>query len=943
MKRSLIAFLTWVVAIGAMLVAGTAFGAATKSIKITITKDFGATITADKGCTLSSGEPLPAIVTGPDDMHASELQWLLSEGGLCDKKPVTAQIDIEDNAVFSSPVQPREYRWLFSRWNWVEDAAFRLGLPESCDAAESGQPVPTDGRSCKVARAGDGLVFDLTTPFDKGQIVVTYKLGGKAKHLKIPVYPCEFDVTGPILGLVAGASEQLLELGLSDASYACRIPPGVGMLTDAGGARSMPARVEAGSGPVQRVTLTDIPSELSGGVQSFKLKMAGGLVAVVRAAVIPAVAVGKLTVRYQVQKDLDIYRQLALAGGDAATTSSGDRYAVVSSQIDGKDMVVNTAALTWPSALPTQVIDCAGKREHQLVLGKIEPLTTMIDDNNRQLKVLAKQIDELEDALRELNAAAPGRSRAPAPRHGLPAAGPVPPPAPTPPGPSAAPPSTTASTVSGTPSAVAPPKPTVESVSKELADARKKVSELTQANNDANRKKSALTSKPTSYFTWRIDRQGEGGFRPLVVDPSVAACPPEPPAPTTGDALNSPPAQSSEDAASAPEDRPVPDSFDLHQIPFVADRPISGPVSVALILRQDTKPAGSAEASPQRSVLKIVLALATKARAESIPLPVRDFLEVRCTGEDVGFWNGEVHAIGEGAVHEGQCQLQEKQPTEQWSAGMRERLEALRKVLPLYGPQTLNVIVRRGGVEWKQLWKFAPVTATASAQWPRTVTLEEPQADSKTDEYYTIEVRPVATQNIAVEYRNSTLASIAEASIATPGELMFTSRLRTRGTFALPWVLAGGGRDSDGRYQKPLSLRTYLSATVLASGFRFPASTIDLKSSTSNKDAQYVSPVIGALWTIEPWSYDRGQNPWPLNPVLQFGAHFYTLGNEDVGFNPLVGAGLTLPLVKENTPTGSQLGTQATVGLFFEWDTREARPHALLGLSVNVGSLLSGK
>ena len=97
------------------------------------------------------------------------------------------------------------------------------------------------------------------------------------------------------------------------------------------------------------------------------------------------------------------------------------------------------------------------------------------------------------------------------------------------------------------------------------------------------------------------------------------------------------------------------------------------------------------------------------------------------------------------------------------------------------------------------------------------------------------------------------------------------------------------------------------------------------------------------LGSLERWDYDKGRNPWPLNPVIQVGGHFNGTSKGDVGFNPLFGVAATFPLVQEETPVGSQLGTKATLGLFFELDTRDNSPHALLALSINIGSLLSGK
>lgn len=384
-------------------------------------------------------------------------------------------------------------------------------------------------------------------------------------------------------------------------------------------------------------------------------------------------------------------------------------------------------------------------------------------------------------------------------------------------------------------------------------------------------------------------------------------------------------------------------------------------------------------------LLKAPVEIAKAARRESIALPVRNLLEVEClVGDkhDATAFANDTKAIDEEAVRQGRCRIRVS----------RERVCAMSRAtgkLPgnsktdiwyggigLYGPQFVKVSIQRGSAQRSEVeWFFNMPRTEEVAQYcdaasgllrsvalereadelTRTLgkddqrvkakreeaekaraiekseksllafpelTLPAPSEAANATQVYTVEAKVEITPLANVKYRGGTLERAGGQGIHTDhGHLRFVTYLRPRGLFG--WRCC---------------VRTYVTATTQLGGLRFPAEPRELRNSSQSPDYQFVSPRLGILGTLEPWDYDQGINPWPLNPTLQGGAHFLNLTDGTVELSSLLGVALTVPLV---TDISSQLGTKVTVGAFWEHNFL-GKDHLLLSLSLNIGSLLSG-
>ena len=116
-----------------------------------------------------------------------------------------------------------------------------------------------------------------------------------------------------------------------------------------------------------------------------------------------------------------------------------------------------------------------------------------------------------------------------------------------------------------------------------------------------------------------------------------------------------------------------------------------------------------------------------------------------------------------------------------------------------------------------------------------------------------------------------------------------------------------------------------------------------MASSSDPKSFQYLTPRVGVLGVVEPWNYDTGQNPWPLNPSFSFGLLALELTKPRVNLSYLMGFQLKLPL----GDASGQLSSSAALGLFYERDLSERQSQYgnrfLLTFGANVFSLFSGK
>jgi hypothetical protein len=324
-----------------------------------------------------------------------------------------------------------------------------------------------------------------------------------------------------------------------------------------------------------------------------------------------------------------------------------------------------------------------------------------------------------------------------------------------------------------------------------------------------------------------------------------------------------------------------------------------------------------------QKLLEVDVTLAARARRESIPLPIRDLLEVQCDTNAFGdaqnttdiAWNGTTKAIENEALRSGQCTI-----------GVRaDKLRLLKKVVSLFGPQTLVVSVQREGVDKaERVWPLR-IESDGNSQ-NDVLILPTPSGDNDAKGLYRVEVRIAAQVTGDAVYRGATKDKILdELRSREQTDLRFTANLRPRGPFG---------------WRAPI--RTYVTAFIPLSGFRTPAAPTELRNSQQLTSVQYVTPRAGLLFTLEPFNADKGVNPWPMNPGLQAGINIVNIAEGEFAPTFLFGGALSLPVLEGSV---SQLGSKVTLGAYYEYDPRvdfKYANHFLLTLGLNIGSLFSG-
>ncbi|MRG97338.1 hypothetical protein [Polyangium spumosum] len=346
------------------------------------------------------------------------------------------------------------------------------------------------------------------------------------------------------------------------------------------------------------------------------------------------------------------------------------------------------------------------------------------------------------------------------------------------------------------------------------------------------------------------------------------------------------------------------------------ERPIRPRLALMRVIRtyeqKDSDPRPILVANRFEPLLELDVTLATKARRESVPLPVSNLLEVSCDGSEKVAWNGQTRAINNEDVRNGKCEIRVRAERE-FSA-----------VRALFGPQSVLVTVQRDGVEKvEKIWSLQD-----HQTGPKTgMKLDAPPGDNDAKGLYRVEARIAAQVKGDALYRGATKDKILEELLSREHtNLRFAANLRPRGPFG--WQV--------------LPFRTYVTAFVPVSGFRTPAAPTELRHSKQLSSVQYVTPRAGLLFTLEPFCEDEGVNPWPLNPGVQVGMNLINLG--DASFAPtfLAGVAATLPVLDASS---SQLGSKVAFGAYYEYDTRvspQYAHHFLLTLGLNVGSFFSG-
>ncbi|NUQ75792.1 MAG: hypothetical protein HUU21_19795 [Polyangiaceae bacterium] len=342
------------------------------------------------------------------------------------------------------------------------------------------------------------------------------------------------------------------------------------------------------------------------------------------------------------------------------------------------------------------------------------------------------------------------------------------------------------------------------------------------------------------------------------------------------------------------------------------------------------------------TLLEVDVTLAKQARRESIPLPIRDLLEVECSSYRQSEFasNGETEAVNDEAMPNGKCKIRLKP----WVWNTHSHLispdayKQLKSVLPLFGPQTIVVSVQREGVDKvEMIWPILADGKTAQTQDQTVSTdlvlnpelvLPVPSGDKDAKGLYRIEARIAAQQKGDVTYRGAVMDKIVDdITSREQTDLRFSAKLRPRGLFA---------------WGSTAPIRTYMTVFVPLTGFRMPAAPTELRHSGQLTTVQYVTPEAGLLLALEPFLEDEGINPWPLNPAFHLGANIVKLGDLDFAPTFLVGGAFTLPVLESSL---SQLGSKVSLGAYFEYDTRVApkyAPHLLITVGLNLGSLFSG-
>lgn len=364
-------------------------------------------------------------------------------------------------------------------------------------------------------------------------------------------------------------------------------------------------------------------------------------------------------------------------------------------------------------------------------------------------------------------------------------------------------------------------------------------------------------------------------------------------------------------------------------------------------------------------LLEVEVKLADRARQESIPLPIANAIKVVCFTKnwrdlsctDPDDWpydsdldiagRGEQRAIESRAMEDGAC----------WLAIDKDKLGVASAAL--YGPQSLRVTVHREGADDKPvLWpvNFAnpptsrcPANATLSdeakdkliakeffaSQELYWFKLEAPKGNADAEAVYSVRVEVAAESKQFAVYRTGIDGKIDPDERKVRPEQIFEARLRSRGLFG--W-----------RRPRAFPIRTYLTIPVEVSALRFPAASVDLKSTSDSEVIQYVSPRAGILLTVEPWNYDKAQHPWPVPLRLQTGLQLFQFAKDKPEFSYLAGVSAALPIFESKS---TQTQTSASIGLFYELDLREIngdfnavrQSHFLVSLGFNVLSLLGAK
>lgn len=346
----------------------------------------------------------------------------------------------------------------------------------------------------------------------------------------------------------------------------------------------------------------------------------------------------------------------------------------------------------------------------------------------------------------------------------------------------------------------------------------------------------------------------------------------------------------------------------------------------------------------EKLVLETSLDLAGGAVRESVPLPIRTALVVDCAGafesekgKPFTRWigDGEMRSIDENDVRNGLCSIRFRPTCREGESPDAHGCRIDRGLDALYGPQVIVVNVSRGTTPAAPAVYSLPSPDSGESSVVR-VPLPKPNTESS-DGVYTVEVQMRAQPLADVRYRSTVREKLVADGVAAENrDLKMVAQLRPRGTFGWSWRPFGD------------SFRSYVTVPVQITGVRFPASPRDLRTSRDPLAYQLMTPKVGLLAVLEPWSYDSGENPTALNMGLATGFQFFQIGEGTVATSYLLGVQATLPLEYSGTTPSrfkSQLGTSLTGGIFWELDLRDGLVggnHLLVSLGLNFATVFSG-
>lgn len=318
-------------------------------------------------------------------------------------------------------------------------------------------------------------------------------------------------------------------------------------------------------------------------------------------------------------------------------------------------------------------------------------------------------------------------------------------------------------------------------------------------------------------------------------------------------------------------------------------------------------------------LLEARVQVASSARVESVPIPVREALYIDCSGKEQDkerklIRNDQTRGIPNEALETGTCALV-----------LDSKFDAY---LHAFGPQALLVSVQQVGGQKVE-------SGVVLSQKNPRYTLPQPPGERQDGKIYTVEVRlanKADSLDGAVKYRVGSFDTGLQGTAVARGEYLFVAHLRPFGRFGSGNILGDN-----------VGLRMYVTGSLELGGIRFPASAREIKNTSQPTAFQLVAPRPGVLFTIEPWNYHTGQNAlsgygFPLSPAIQAGFQLTKISEDDVGVSFLAGGSLNVP-VFDGAP--SQLGTNVSVGLYYENDMRGGH-YVLTTFGFKLGSLFSG-